>query len=369
VFDLAASSGLALMLSLQNHGPFSLAFNSEWAQNPYNAANGGPLEHPEQVFTDATAQELFRRRLRYCVARWSYAPHLLAWELWNEVDLTNAFAPAVVAAWHRDMAAYLRSIDPNRHLVSTSFSLYPSIVDTPDYARIVDDANLDFTQIHRYTTLGNGTVVGDSDVSHDTPRLTALMIREHARPTLVAEYGVNATDANTTATLDPDAIALHDALWSSALAGGFGAAMTWWWDTYIDATPDVVYPMFGALVAFVEGVAWDRERLSATTASVTSPTKRLEMHGLDGTGVRLGWIKNDDDQWNHRDRSVVTDAVCDIGGKRGQHWYAQWFDTTTGSVVAAQDIAPRDPATLPVPPFVGDIALRLRRGRLPARTR
>ena len=46
---------------------------------------------------------------------------MLAWELFNEVQFTDAardrnnFAP--VAAWHKEMAAFLRSQDSNLSLI------------------------------------------------------------------------------------------------------------------------------------------------------------------------------------------------------------------------------------------------------------
>jgi hypothetical protein len=358
VFDLAQQSGLSLMLCLQNHGPFSLVFNSEWAQNPYNDANGGPLAQPQDFFTDPTARDLFRRRTRYCVARWSYAPQLLAWELWNEVDLTGGYDQATVASWHHDMAGYLRSLDPNQHLVTTSLSFYPSLTQSPTDGQIWDTADLDLTQVHRYTTLGDGIVLGDADVSSDLPQWADLMLTRHGRPTLVGEYGVNSQSADITQTLDPTGIAFHDSLWSAALSGAFGTAMTWWWDTYIDATPDVLYPMIGALTRYLADIPWDREGFIPTTASASGGN--LAVHGLEGTTVRLLWVKNDNHQWNHPDPSTITGATLDLGTPDDRPWRAEWWDTTSGAVIAT-DMLPPNGISLPVPPFSGDIALRLMR--------
>jgi hypothetical protein len=94
------------MLCLENHGAFSLTHDSEWADNPYNAANGGPLAHPADFFTHEEARRLFEPGLRYVMARWSASGIVLGWELWKEVDLvTNPDAPDVIA-WHREMAAW-----------------------------------------------------------------------------------------------------------------------------------------------------------------------------------------------------------------------------------------------------------------------
>jgi hypothetical protein len=120
VLELARQHGIEVMLSIQNHGAFSLAFNSEWADNPYNAVNGGPLVSPRELFTSAEARELFRRRLRYVVGRWGHAPQILAWELWNEVDLVEQPSLPDLLAWHREMAGEIDALDPWDHLISTS---------------------------------------------------------------------------------------------------------------------------------------------------------------------------------------------------------------------------------------------------------
>jgi hypothetical protein len=62
VIELARQHGIMVMLSIQNHGPFSLTSNPEWNDNPYNAANGGPLQSPRDFFTSDEAQQLFKRR-------------------------------------------------------------------------------------------------------------------------------------------------------------------------------------------------------------------------------------------------------------------------------------------------------------------
>ena len=144
MLEAAEAHGIYVMLTIQNHGPFSLEENTQWADNPYNAENGGPLNHPLEFFTDDTARELFRQRLRYVVARWGWSTHLLAWELWNEINLVaNALDPDVVA-WHQEMARELLALDPYDHMVSTSVSLGSE--QSPLWAL----PEIAFTQSHTY---------------------------------------------------------------------------------------------------------------------------------------------------------------------------------------------------------------------------
>lgn len=122
VLEQAERHGIYVMLSIQNHGAFSLATNSEWDGSPYNAANGGPLARPVEFFTNDEAKTLFKRRLRYIVARWGYSPSVLAWELWNEVDNTELPETDAVVAWHQEMAQELRALDPYAHLIAPASS-------------------------------------------------------------------------------------------------------------------------------------------------------------------------------------------------------------------------------------------------------
>ena len=126
--QLAESSGLYLQVVLQHHGQYSSWVNSDWAINPWNVANGGFLASPSEFFTSPEARALTRRKYRYIVARWGYSPALFAWELFNEVKWTDArtgpdatpASNAAVAEWHAHMARYIRSLDTEAHLITTS---------------------------------------------------------------------------------------------------------------------------------------------------------------------------------------------------------------------------------------------------------
>ncbi len=122
LIELAERKGIFLQLCL-NNGAWEFGrpdgkndHYDSWGGNPYNARNGGPCAEPGDFWTKAEARRLYRNRLRYTVARWGYSPSVLAWELWNE----QGSETDATAAWHREMADYLRAVDPCRHLVTTS---------------------------------------------------------------------------------------------------------------------------------------------------------------------------------------------------------------------------------------------------------
>ncbi len=141
----AETKGIYVQMVLQHHGQFSSGTDSSWKDHPWNAAHpGGFLQTPGEFFTSPVAIGLTALKYRYIVARWGYSPAILAWELFNEVHWTDAMNvehnEAAVARWHSRMAAYIRSVDVYRHLVTTSTENLRS----PVYQ------DMDFFQPHLY---------------------------------------------------------------------------------------------------------------------------------------------------------------------------------------------------------------------------
>jgi hypothetical protein len=126
----ADQAGIHFQMVLQHHGQYASTngsnVNPNWEQNPYNVANGGFLSNATNFFTDPTAQSLTKRKLRYIAARWGYSPSIMAFELFNEVQFTDAAYAnqwTNIEAWHNEMAAFLRSVDTYHHLITTSSAL------------------------------------------------------------------------------------------------------------------------------------------------------------------------------------------------------------------------------------------------------
>lgn len=352
VIELGERLGIYQMVSLLNHGAYSQFFNSEWGTNPYNAANGGPLDLPGEVFTDPEADELLKRRFRYVVARWGYSTHVLAWELWNEVDLVTPYEPATATVWHRRMAEFLRDADPFDHLVSTSVA-----VKIGHDATLWEGAGLDFTQFHFYSRPFSDLPLFPN-LAHDFSTWSAFMQAAHRRPFLIAEFGVDARGPAETMAGDPAGIGLHDGLWAGALAGTFGTAMTWWWDNYVD--PGGFYPMFGSVARFLDGVAWDEEGFVRTASVAASPSRPLVLYGLQGAETALLWVKNDAHQWYSPDWSPVADGQVALTGLAPGPWCGRWWDTWAGAPAGDVSVTPGPVSVvLPVPAFSGDVALRL----------
>ncbi|HSA24703.1 MAG TPA: hypothetical protein P5076_24800, partial [Myxococcota bacterium] len=355
VLEQARLRGIQVMLCLQNHGMFSLDHNSEWAVNPYNQALGGPLAAPEDFFTQPEARALFERRLRYAVARWGAFPNLMAWELWNEVDLTAQLDVQAVAGWHADMAAFLAAQDPHGRMVTTSTSQFMAPLLGLDEAL---DAlpGLALAQIHVYGFPGS-----DPDFSEVLPRLGAVR-GATGKPVLAAELGVDYRGPAETLARDPTFAGLRDLIWSGIFAGTAGTGMTWWWDNLI--APRGLYGLLGAAAAFVAGLAFDQESFLVGQAALTGAGERpLVALELRGRGTYLAWLKDRGALWSSGLAPASVEGLSlHLAGLADGDWRGRWVDTWTGAELAPAEAAVRGgAATLAVPAFLGDLALRLER--------
>lgn len=202
IIDAAENAGVYIQVVLQHHGQYSTRVNPNWSENPWNKENGGFLTTPGEFFVHPRAIGLTRAKYRYALARWGYSPNIMAWELFNEVEWTDAIANKhhdEVVKWHKGMAEFLRKHDLNKHLVTTS--------STMDVAGLWDD--MDYVQPHAYPS--------------DALAVTgAFDDRKLDKPIFYGEIGPGG--------LKDDGSFLHRALWGSVMSRTAGAAQYWMWD-------------------------------------------------------------------------------------------------------------------------------------------
>jgi hypothetical protein len=186
-------------------------------------------------------------------------------------------------------------------------------------------------------------------------------LRRFEKPSLIAEVGVDFRGPNETVTADATGSGFHDYLWAGVFAESFGTGMTWWWDNVID--PQDWYFHFGALSAFIDGVAFDREGFRGGEPAVSAPNHDLRVLSLVGESTALVWVKNAAHQWYAPDESTVTGAALTLPDLADGDWRATWFDTWSGDVLGEDqvDVADDDAVELEVPDFARDVALRLDR--------
>jgi len=223
ILNEADKTGVYVQMTLQHHGQYTEQVNPNWGDNPWNVANGGFLAHPDDFFTNARAKHLTKLKYRYLLARYGYSTHVMAWELFNEVQNikeTDSHFQDVVA-WHKEMLAFLRAGDVNHHLITTSFSA-PG---TP-----LAEIGLDFDQPHEYTP---------DIISYFASQ------RGSGAPLFTGEWGP--ADFKTGLTED----FVHDGLWASLMTPVAGAGQFW---AASDIESRSWWPQFGSAGKFISAM-------------------------------------------------------------------------------------------------------------------
>jgi len=393
VLEAGEKNGVYLQLCLTNHGQVTTRIDRQWDFNPYNAVMpqqlwnppdreaagplfkrpGGFLNSPRDWFTDPAARKLVKQRLRYIVARWGYSPKIMAWGLMSEVEFTGGTdfrgdnnwdrgAFPMQTEWHQEMARYLRTIDPYRHLVTTHFS-HPC--NGTDLWRLND---LDYVQSNAYSSFrwfGGGEnevgIVGAPNAMHRYfhgygGQLTGLGAYKH--PVLIGEWGGYHMH-NSMDMLDSE---LHSGLWAQAMIPMGGATGFWWWlhVHYRDR-----YGEFAALSRFMKG-----EDLRSVTAQLgaraTVPAgggpRRLEVLAIgDGQKRAYAWAYAERIAWGEADKAVFDGARAEIDGLVPGRYEVEFWNPARGERVSAAEFATRGgPLSVTLPKFQRDLALKIR---------
>lgn len=263
IIQAAEKAGVYLQVVLQHHGQYSTRVNPNWSENPWNKANGGFLTTPGEFFVHPKALSLTQAKYRYILARWGYSPHVMAWELFNEVEWTDSAASKrynEVVGWHERMARFLRQHDPYDHLVTTSSSL-----EIPNLYR-----SMDYLQPHAYPA-DPLAVIG----RFDNEKLD--------RPVFFGEIGPDG--------LRDDGTFLHRALWASVASRMSGAAQYWAWD---QVDKNNWYPRIQAVATFV------RQSSLATYNNLRTVTPAIKTNERAPLTLRPGG------GWSQAKRTEVT---------------------------------------------------------------
>lgn len=346
LFALAEQRGVYLVLSLISDREYRDNEGGVWAENPYNAVNGGPLRDPRDFVTDPQARALFARRLRYIAARWGYSPNLLAWEYWNEVEATRIETPQLMP-WLREMTAVLREADVNRHLITLSY-----VGDGDPFVWRMEE--IDVLQRHEYSAQPRWftSIPGGFRLTADAPN----------KPLLFGEFGFSHVDESLNEA-NREGVHLHNALWASAFNGFATTAMYWWWEDYVDA--GALWSRFRSLARFLA----DEDLATFTPTPVECDRNEAIAMGLVRADRALVWVRSAHyDQQRLAERitraepislPVQRDVQLRLRGLDAGWYRVDWFDPQTGAWLrSAESQAIGGVLTLTALPFERDLAAK-----------
>jgi hypothetical protein len=335
IISLCNAYDVYAQLALFQHGMFSETVDSNWIDNPYNAANGGPLNKAEEYFYNAIAKERTKKLLRYIVARWGYSANVFAWELFNEVNFTGAhpnqssqWYPAVLQ-WHNEMGQYIKSIDPFGHVVTTSSS-ENQIVDMDKLA------GLDNVQYHLYNS---------SLLSTQLTKDKSLKVSVARCGLINGEYGENVSTADV--PLDVQRISVFTGIMSQV------PHVMWKWDNYMQQQwADVFkYP-----AAFLKDEDFAKEgNLTDWTLSAKTGSLSLSAVGFQSAKHNAYAIVFDPAL-----RTDLPGTVCDLSSLMPGIYTITFFNIETGATTTEEKTIEFGSTQLTLPNFSKALAIKFK---------
>jgi len=357
VLEEAKKNGIYLMLLLTGQEEIGDYESDFWGRDqdhmqgsPYWDKYGGPLSHPKEFYTSEEALKLYKRKIRYIVARWGYATSIMAWEILNEPDLATFYEdssdyPRLAAELVREVATYIGTIDPARHLITSGCFRYRSPAAAPTLAL----KEVDFNTGHVFAADLEDQLLADLE----------FMRRKFGKIFLVSEAGLTpfADDPGLTAR------SIHRALWCSYMMPYAGAAAPWWWEL-IERRD--LYSHFRALSAFGRGEDRRGKGYESGKALVSDPSgqRSLKILTLKNAERAFCWLYDPvrfstRANWQPPQRSEARVSIPDLD--EGRYRVEVW-DTYKGEIIGELEAETvRGSVSFTVPPFESDVALKVRK--------
>ena len=307
VYFIVFRHHVELMNSLTNPGGSDWSGVS-WYDNPYRKKLN--LESKKDYFSDSIALEWQKNSLRYVFSRWGYSPNFSFYG-YSEVDnwykdvlieeqkLDSKFseksALSLFTKWFESQKEYI--IDSLNHnmLFSNSYSVVPKLEKKKQFNGMF--ANSDIVSLHDYETI--------KDVNYKN-RYNALTKNSKLfqKPVLLEEMGIS---DNKLKIYCCTGIEYHNSIWSTAMMGGIGTGMDWWWDRGVQ---DFGYHFdLKPLSEFFKEVPLNKLALTPQKWSDAKTDKRtIESYALvsKNKDTILGWVHNATYYW----RNLVDEMPC-----------------------------------------------------------
>ncbi len=220
VMDQLAEKNIYTTLNPMIHDELRTNSWTGWEVNPYNDDNGGPCPNPQDFFTNPTAIQYYKRKLRYINARWGWSPQVAAWEHLSEADNTGLYNDYYnqTLSWLTTMNTYMSSLDVYQRPLSAGYAIPQH---DPYYW---NDYNTGISQAHVYDFI--------PDLEMAIYNMSNDYITTWNKPFYVGEFSLG-HNIDEILALDPQGIAFHNSAWASMFSGSAASAMSWYWDNYL----------------------------------------------------------------------------------------------------------------------------------------
>jgi len=315
VIALAERYGIYLQICLDNENDYAAPdkrkFFGCWKEN------GGHCSTVLDFFTLPAAKAAYQRRLDYVTARWGYSPHVLGWELWNESDFLaqgDQKLRTAIIDWTAEMAAYLKSRDPGRHLVTTSLGSLDGWND------IWKPREIDYVQAHVYLPEPDrATKEEERDVAGAVLRASEQAAL-FGKPFFIAEFGHRTADyGNPANEKDAKGSGLRTAIWAGLFSGAAGTPAAWWWQTVHKGN---LYSLYTSAARFLQGI----DLAQPGWLPFSSDDADLRIRGVQKSNAAVLWIQR------RRGGSAPGRVEVRLSDVRPGEYEATWWNPAAGEI-------------------------------------
>lgn len=337
VFETADNLGMYITFVTAD---FSEITQGVFIGSPWHEANGGYISDAEDFFSDEKTKEAYKTYLRYVVSRWGYSDSLLTWELFNEMDRTDAMWKGRhddIGVWLSEMADYLRDSDSNRHMLSNSV-FFINLVAT-------FYKPFDFAYYHQRN---------HASVSY-LAEIQKNSYRAYNRPALNGDGGVaGATENLCGDSISPDLTIVHQGNWAGVMGGGAGTVLNSDWQKLFELSGEWIYKTVSKVA---KQIPWcDLEMKMVTTETVKVSNNQISLLGYTGDGYAYLWIYDNHllpirpDETDFENEYLYLTLIDGI-------YTVEWMDTRTGEDIKKEEISVNGTVKLEMPAWSKDIAL------------
>jgi hypothetical protein len=355
LIDNAEAHGQYILPYFTGWGEWNTTGQNDWANNPLNAANGGPAQNPTDVFREGTtASTMWFNYVTRLVTRWKMRRNILAWEVLGEANLIQGITEKQGIAFVEKMAQVIHAAEVQPRPITASLGAQ----EVDAWPNFYKSAAIDFIQTHPYPTNLDRTLV----------RIARQYRTRYNKPVWIGESGLNWEKPDTGVTSSPNAHrGIGHAIWAGVVSGMMNARALFWEDAYA-----IYFPTMRSLwlnqyaeaelpaARFTRGV--DFTSFQPLTVQYQAGTK-VWGAAVGNLRMAIGWFRDaasEPPDWNLQPNIHGQTVTLTLPGS-SQNWQVDFYDTKTGDPLGGSALLTRQGAgvTVPLPDFTDDIAFKL----------
>jgi hypothetical protein len=372
LLPMCARRGLRLLLT-----PFDTFWMwLHWSRHPYNHQRGGPCADRSELLLCRETRQAIKARWRFIAERWGGSGAVFAWDLWNE--LHPAYARDSTAVFYEfidEIGSYVRETEQALHgrsHLQTVSMFGPTLNDEPEALETVyRHPVLDFANLHMYASGTIDAPQNSVDPAVVTGQIVAQALGyiEDGRPFFDSEHGPIHTFKDHRVTLpEPfDDEYFRHMQWAHFASGGAGGGMRWP-NRHPHTLTSGMRLAQQNLARFLPLIDWPAFRRRNWNDVVTALGAGIVPFACGSDDQAVVWLLRRDpigsDGRLRPDAPPITPTLH-LPPLRPGRYHVTFWDTRHGARPEATTFEQNGAGgmALPLPPFVTDLALAVRRSR------